>query len=305
MSYLRAFIQHSLQPAKKNEREAIPSAAGASEQLSTAPVADNDLLIVETGTVTPAQMTPAESSVISSSSSEVIPPQHAETAEIEPPEVESISLPFGNPAGLSSQLADVAGQPNQHKQAQQSVQSQPETKVEPEQLSVATTDSVSIRPPVSAPLKPILKSQARQTRAVQAANKNIISSVNEQSATPDPADTDTVSPEHRPDDTIKLKQFIEQQDPERARKGVINSAGKAQNNQVTAVASYNQQRPAESFPLHKPVQHDRPQQAQSIPQVRIGHINVLIDDQATPKPSKQSTVNTAAGNSNPFGIRGL
>jgi len=306
MSYLSAFIRHSLQPAKTAASEVRSATISLPEKLSTASVEEKNLIAVESEAATPAQQTPAQQTVISPASQTDIAEQYVPTAETGLPVDESIIRPGAYHAGLSHQLPDTPVQPEQTKPAQQPELAQLETEVQAQESTLASADSVSISSPTFTPLKATRSAQSQQkTEATQTGDKNISSRVSQQTDTSGNPATETSMPEHRPG-PVKAKHFVAQQAPEPAQQGVINpAANSAQNNQLKTDASYSQQRPAEAFPVQKPAPHDQPQQTQSIPQVRIGHINVLIDDQAAPKTSPRSAENTATGSSNPFGLRGL
>lgn len=56
--------------------------------------------------------------------------------------------------------------------------------------------------------------------------------------------------------------------------------------------------------VRRPLQASPRSKSKEPPQVRIGHINVLIDDQASAKPRRSSSAKTP-GPSIPFGLRGL
>ena len=310
MSYLSSFIQHSLQPARMVASPYSNASVQDSRQ-SIPPVDSQDQLTRVTRAPTSEQPAAKVARSVSENTGRSEPHLDPDPA----PAVQSSAINREVPAlartESAPQLTPAQSQKAASKQTLQSDRSQPpgseeaqhrpdaEVVNEPARQVHIETASVSEQATAEhhaatqqQPTKAINSAVSVEPAMAQATGSNKASLAISQSA----AHT-AVTKEAPFADPVSSPESELQKPPALSPRDHPSS---------TAFAT-RQQPPATAIFRPHTIQSEQRQQPQTtpLPQVRIGNINVLIEDQAGAKPARKEATSSAGASQNPFGLRGL
>ena len=307
MSYLSAFIQHSLQPARMVSSPNINASAQDNLQ-SIPPVDPQDRLTRET--MAPTSEQPAATAG---------PASRSVSEGKGRSESRSDPAPTAQDSAINVDVTAIAStQPAPRLTTTQHPSASSEQRLPPELTQPPGSEEAQHWPDAKIVIEPTREEQIAPARASektiaehhkiaqQIQTKAINSTVSEDKATVQSSSPNIASLAFRPSAATMEPPFADPVSKIDAEAPKAPALSPRDNPSSTAVA-HSHQPPAAAIVRPHTVQSEQRQQPQTtpLPQVRIGHINVLIDDQAGTKPARKEATSSAGASQNPFGLRGL